>query len=458
MRLKNKAIHLWGSLDESWRFAITVFVIARLFYALWSWVIFSIQPVAIQNFVLNAEPILSVFRLKDSETHVYLRQVSGNILTFKVLDTETLVDGQSGTLWNISSGVATQGSYQGLSLSSAQTRTSTIFPYYEAKPFPGTFLALWQRFDANLYVSIAEQGYGRIPGDTHFPPLYPLLIRLMQFLVGNTFLAGLVVSHLATLYMLKLLYDVFKAWGGVELGRRALLFLAIYPTFFFFFSVYSEPVFLVSVLLAFRNMKTRSWAWAGFWTFCAILTRLQGVALLLPMLYLMRRDYPFLRKSAHWLGLALPGFGGLFYLYLRAKQTTVNTLPLLESEWQARLAFPGETYLYAIKTMISGNATFIDILNFVIATLFLVLLVIGWKKIPLEYNLFMLGNFFILLSRVVETQPLNSMSRFSLTLFPAFYTLGLVGNDPWARRVIIYSSVLLSLYLSGQFFIWGWVA
>jgi hypothetical protein len=29
---------------------------------------------------------------------------------------------------------------------------------------------------------------------------------------------------------------------------------------------------------------------------------------------------------------------------------------------------------------------------------------------------------------------------------------------PWINRLIFYTSAALLLYLSGQFFVWGWVA
>jgi hypothetical protein len=449
----------WKRLNAPWRFALAAFLIARLLYAAWSWVVFTMQPVAIQNFELRGEPILSIFRLEDSLSRVYLREVDGELLTFQPAGPDVIVDRESGSLWSISKGEGIDGPYRYMTLASAsETSASDLFPYQNVLPYPNRWLSVWQRFDANIYLSIAERGYGNIPGDTHFPPLYPLLIRLLAPFFGNAFLAALFVSHLATLYMLKLLYDVFVQWGGLETGRRAVLFFIIYPASFFFFSAYSEPVFIVTCLLSLRSMRTRSWAWAGFWTFCAILTRLQGAALLVPMLYLMQSDAPFLRRSMHWAGLALAGFGGLFYLYLRSAEGSGHILPVVESEWQARLALPGETYLYAIRTMLAGSASFIDILNFGVATLFVILIIAGWKKIPLEYNLYMLVNLFIISIRVVETQPLNSMSRFALTLFPAFYTLGLAGVHPLAKRVILYIFLPLNLYLSGQFFLWGWVA
>jgi len=456
--VKNAMLQRWNRIDESWRFAIAAFLIARLFYFLWAWVIFTIQPVAIQNFELSGEPILSIFKLRNSEAHVYLREVKGETLTFQSLDREHLLDQQTGSVWDMSTGTAIQGELKGIALSPARTTPADLFPYHGTRKYPGARLALWQRFDANWYISIAENGYGSIPGDVHFPPLYPLTIRFLQPIFGSVFLAGLFLSHLATFYALKLLYDVFLQWGERTIARRSVLFFVIYPTFFFCFSAYSEPVFLVASLLALREMKSQSWLWAGFWIFCAILIRLQGVALLAPMAFLLWRDQPFLRKAAHWGGSIVAGSSGLLYLYLRSLQSSGNTIPLAEAELHARLVPPWQAYGYAIQTIFSGSATFIDILNWVVVTLVIVLLVAGWRTIPLEYNLFTVFSLLASVVRMVETQPLNSMLRYSLTFFPIFFVLGVAGENPWLRRLIIYTSILLSLYLSGQFFIWGWVA
>jgi hypothetical protein len=205
-------------------------------------------------------------------------------------------------------------------------------------------------------------------------------------------------------------------------------------------------------------MKNKSWAWAGFWAFCSILTRLQGVALVVPMLYLMWFDRPFLRKFGHWFGLAIAGLAGLFYIFLRSMQVTEGAVPFVEAEWHARLVPPWETYGYAIQTLLSGRFTFIDALNWFVATLFIILLVIGWRKIPLEYSLYVAFSLLIILIRIVETQPLISMSRYSLTLFPSFFMFGLASENPGLRRLLLYSFIALNLYLSAQFFSWGWVA
>ena len=176
------------------------------------------------------------------------------------------------------------------------------------------------------------------------------------------------------------------------------------------------------------------------------------------MVYLMWLDRPFLRRPAHWFGLALPAIGGLFYVFLRSMQVTEGAIPFVEADWHARLVPPWETYWYAIQTLLSGNYTFIEILNWLVATLFLILLVTGWRKIPLEYNLYTAFSLLIILIRIVETQPLISMSRYSLALFPSFFVFGLTGENPWMRRLLLYTFIPLNLYLSAQFFLWGWVA
>lgn len=456
-QIKNNILQHWEKLDASWRFACAAFVIARIVYLVWTWVILTIQPVAIQNFEHAGEPLISIFKVENSEAHLYSREVNGHVFTFQVYDFEHLIDQQSQSLWDSSSGEAIQGKYIGTVLPTPRTSLAAIFPYHDLQPYPSVWLAVWQRFDANWYVSIAGRGYGGIPGDDHYPPLFPLLIRILEPVVGNAFLAGIIISQAATVLMLKLFHDVIHQWGDKTIGARALLFFVIFPTFFFFFSAYSEPVFLVFSLLALRRMQQQNWAWAGFWVFCAISTRLQGVALLPPMIYLIWNARQLDRPSA-WFGSLVAGSSGLFYLFLRSTQVNGSALPLEESIWRARLVPPWETYWYAVRNILAGNAGVIDILNWAVMTLFIILLIWGWKKIPLEYNLYTAFSIFIILIRIVENQPLISMSRYSLTLFPVFHAWALAGEHPILRRVIIYSSVLLHLYLSGQFFLWGWVA
>jgi hypothetical protein len=454
----NTLIQRWKILDESWRFAIIAFLVMRLSYALWSWLILTLQPLAVQNIGFAHEPILTIFNLENSQSYTYRREIDGQTLLFRAAGTNTVVDLQTGSVWDISTGTAVKGQYERSTLAPSKTPPSEIFPYHNVEPYPWKWLAIWQRFDANWYLSIAENGYGGIQGDIHFPPLFPILIRILKPLFGSAFIAGLFLSHLATLYAIKLLYETFHEWGKHLAAKWATLFLLIYPASFFLFSAYTESLFLITAIFSLRQMRRCSWIWAGFWAFCAILIRLQGVALMIPMFYLMWLERPFLRKSTQWFGLALPALGGLIYLFLRSMYVVDNIVPLAEANLHAQLGSPLESYWYAIQILLSAQYTFIDILNLVVTTLFIVLLLVGWRKIPLEYNLYAAFSLLIMLMRIVETQPLNSMLRYSLMLFPSYFVLGLAADNPWIRRLIIYTFIPLNLYLSAQFFLWGWVA
>jgi hypothetical protein len=66
--------------------------------------------------------------------------------------------------------------------------------------------------------------------------------------------------------------------------------------------------------------------------------------------------------------------------------------------------------------------------------------------------------FLVPLFRMNSMQPLVSMSRYVLVLFPLFCLLGKWGQKPWVNRLIVYAGFLAALYFSAQFFSWGWVA
>src|SRR4030095_16483442 len=195
----------WEKLDQSWRFAITAFLVARIFYAVWSWIILTIQPIAIHYFEADGEPAAIFLNLHTIRAHTYLREVNGRILTFRATSKDTVSDLQTNSLWDVRTGIALGGVFKAYVLSPASL-PPYLFLYFDVKPYPNAWLGLWQRFDAIWYTSIAEYGYGAIAGDHAFPPIFPLLINFLKPVFGNAFLAGLFISHVSTLYASKIMY------------------------------------------------------------------------------------------------------------------------------------------------------------------------------------------------------------------------------------------------------------
>jgi len=44
-----------------------------------------------------------------------------------------------------------------------------------------------------------------------------------------------------------------------------------------------------------------------------------------------------------------------------------------------------------------------------------------------------------------------------LTLFPVYYIFGIIARHKWMNLILFASFLSLNLFLSAQFFLWGWV-
>jgi hypothetical protein len=339
-------------------------------------------------------------------------------------------------------------------------------PYQGIEPVTGgpagLFLGVWQRFDTLWYVRIAAQGYAPDDPSTVYFPLYPLLTRLLgTALVGNYLVAALVISNLSYIGVLYCLYKLTEQQLGKASARRSSLYLTIFPTAFFFLAAYTESLFLLLTLVAFLCAHEKRWWLAGLMGFLASLTRLQGVVLLAPLLYLYLRDRDF-RLSRLGLGLLgvliVPGGALLFIAYQHLKLGSGPLLSTYQTQLYAQFVWPWDNVLATCRKILSPEGTFINVLNLSLLCVFLAMTVLSFRALPAEYGIYMAVTVFTLLLRRTTLQPLVSMSRYVLVLFPAFMMWGRWGAKPRVQRLIVYPSVALLLYLSGQFAMWGWVA
>src|SRR6266487_6179642 len=150
---------------------------------------------------------------------------------------------------------------------------------------PG-LLTSWNHWDAANYTSIAQFGYQTIY-ETAFFPLFPWLIKGIAFLLGNqgNIAIGMLLSNLALLGALFVLYQIAADLLGDQVGRRTLLYLCIFPTAFFFFAAYNESLFLFLTASSFLAMRRQKWWLAGILGLFAALTRAAGLLLVIPFLY-----------------------------------------------------------------------------------------------------------------------------------------------------------------------------
>src|SRR5581483_6042753 len=136
----------------------------------------------------------------------------------------------------------------------------------------------WERFDGLWFLRIAAEGYRSSDGSAAFFPLYPLLTRAVSFLIGHhPFAAALIVSNASFAGALCALYLLTASDRSEPVARTTVLFLAVFPTAFFFFAPYSESLFLLLAVTAFWGARTRRWAVAGAAGALAALTRNVGI-------------------------------------------------------------------------------------------------------------------------------------------------------------------------------------
>ena len=140
---------------------------------------------------------------------------------------------------------------------------------------------VWARWDSVWFLRIAEHGYGAAQrgAAAAFYPLYPLaLAALGRVLGGHYVLAGIVISLAATLGSFALLYRLAEPKLGADGARRAVLYLAVFPTALFLQAVYSESLFLLLALASLALAERRRNLPARIAAGLANLTRSLGLA------------------------------------------------------------------------------------------------------------------------------------------------------------------------------------
>lgn len=107
---------------------------------------------------------------------------------------------------------------------------------------PGFLYHLSTRWDSSIFQSIAVNGYAELYYYA-FSPLYPLLIKCLDFIVSHAWISSLVITNLAS-YLFPLV--VYRAFG-----YRTALLAALFPTYLVFTTVpYSDIISLCLLALS----------------------------------------------------------------------------------------------------------------------------------------------------------------------------------------------------------------
>jgi hypothetical protein len=108
--------------------------------------------------------------------------------------------------------------------------------------------------------------------------------------------------------------------------------------------------------------------------------------------------------------------------------------------------------------MIDGRARFAHYIDFFCTFFLLGTTILAFRRLGPTYGIYSGALLLFMLLPASFHKPLYSFARYSLAFFPTFMIMADAAKNPWINRLIFYPSVSLLFFLSGQFFIWGWVA
>jgi hypothetical protein len=341
----------------------------------------------------------------------------------------------------------------------------------------GAVTDVWARWDSVHFLRIAERGYSST--EAAFYPLYPgLLAGAGRALGGHYVLAGILLSLVAALGAFVLLERIAEERLGGDGARRAVIYLAFFPTALFLQAVYSESLFLFLCLGAFALAERDRIAEAGVVVGLALLTRPTGIALVPPLVLIGRRRswqlttalpvaaaYPLLlwwKVGDPW---AFARAEGTWHRHLSPAGPLGGIWDGLRAGWAGieQVASGSNAHVYwtavgpADSTPLRTAVINLVLLGFLV--LFIALTVIAWREVGAPYGLFSALSLALPLSVPSSRWPLLSVPRFGLVVFPFFLALAWIGGrHPRANAAIVGLSALLLGVFVTQWALWDWVA
>lgn len=315
----------------------------------------------------------------------------------------------------------------------------------------GPLLRSLTSWDGFYYLGIARDGYQAAPvvgaySNVAFPPLFPLLVRVLSLpFPGAQGIVAVVISNVAFLVALGLLVTLGSTYVGHRRASLAAGLLVIYPFASVFAMAYTESVFLLLMVAAFLAAERRHRTWAGIFLALTVLSRLQGVALILPLWILMlRQDGWRPRLSQGWLLLGpLAGVGFLAYV----ASVTGSTTAFLDAQkaW-GRVGVGGSAPSATI------GAKFSPYQGALLATLLwsvFLLVFVRVDRLRPEYWLVPV----LFIAAEISSGSLEAVGRITMLAFPLVWILAnrdsLIGRRLWPALSVIGFTVIAVLSFGG---------
>jgi Gpi18-like mannosyltransferase len=348
------------------------------------------------------------------------------------------------------------------------------FPYAD-RVLEITHLPYWiwgfGNFDGVHYLRIAQDGYLAQYSQAFFP-MFPILVRMFSFLFPKVpsldtniftdpsyFYSGIILSNIFFLGALFVLYKLINIDFKKDIAFLSVILLLVYPTSFFFGSIYTESLFLLLAVTSIYLIRKGKFFWAAVLIAISTATRITGV-LLIP-LYLIEVFQS--KKKINYLWALITPLGILAYMYY-LKSAFGDPLYFLTSQpifGAGRTAneiilLPQVIYRY-VKIFLSSYVLSLPFFNAFLEFMFtlapLTFLIVFIKKMRLSYLIFSISALIL----PTLTGTFSSMPRYALIFVFLLLPYMIDKYRKYVKPVIliltVFGILLTMLFIRGH-----WVA
>ena len=335
------------------------------------------------------------------------------------------------------------------------------FHAYEART--DLVFETFAQWDSGWFLGIAAHGY-ESSASTVFFPLYPLVVKAVSYALGSKLVAAVLVSLAAAGVAAVLVHRIALPLVGDAAAWDSVLLLALYPSALVFTSAYADALFLaLSAGSLYAAMRRHPWL-AAILGALAASTRLVGLALIPPLLLLLRprgRSPRELLRPAPL--LLVPAGVAAYAAYLDHRfGDPLEFVDALDRYWQRHTSWAGpfgglwdslsagyhgaaEIALHLPRRLGEPDGFLHrDQLGALNALQLLVLLAalwltwVAWRRLGRVLGIYAVSMMVFLLSSTVEVFPLASFPRYLLADFPLFIALAAVLREhPRARDPVV---------------------
>lgn len=348
------------------------------------------------------------------------------------------------------------------------------FPYVD-RVLEITHLPYWiwgfGNFDGVHYLRIAQDGYSAQYSQAFFP-IFSILIRYFSYIFPrvkdlNTilftdpafFYSGLILSNTFFLAALYIFYKLVAIDFKKEVSFLSIILLLVFPTSFFFGSIYTESLFLLLAVSAIYLIRKENFFWAAIIIALSTATRITGV-LLIP-LYLIEAYKS--KKSINYIWALITPLGILSYMYF-LKSNFNNPFYFLSAQpifgagrsGGEIILLPQVIYRY-IKIFLTTSFFSLSFLNafleFIFTLIPLATLLVFVKKMRLSYWIFSVTTLLI----GTLTGTFSSMPRYVLISIVLLFPYLITQFRKYVKPAIL-ASILLGIILTMLFVRGYWIA